>query len=192
LQQWLPLIRSRASNLPILELGCGSGADTVILVNDGHEVMAIDCSAPEIAVAKIKAPAAAYYCQDMRTAFFLPNAVDLGVVVASLSLHYFDWPETLRIVEQIRSTLKIGGVLLCRVNSTNDYNYGASGHPEIAKNYYLVDGEPKRFFDRQAVEALFANGWRTIAIEEKIIHKYEHPKSVWEVILERTASLKFS
>jgi SAM-dependent methyltransferase len=189
LQQWLPLIRSRASNLPILELGCGSGADTVILVNDGHEVMAIDRSAPEIAVAKIKAPAAAYYCQDMRTAFFLPKAVELGVVIASLSLHYFDWPETLTIVEQIRSTLKVGGVLLCRVNSTNDYNYGASGHPEIAKNYYLVDGEPKRFFDRQAVEALFANGWRTIAIEEKIIHKYEHPKSVWEVILERTASL---
>lgn len=189
LQQWLPLIRSRASNSPILELGCGSGADTSILVNDGHEVMAIDRSAPDIAVAKIKAPAAAYYCQDMRTGFFPPQAVELGVVIASLSLHYFDWPETLMIVERIRSTLKIGGVLLCRVNSTNDHNYGASGHPEITKNYYLVDGEPKRFFDRQTVEALFASGWRTIAIEEKIIHKYEYPKSVWEVILERTASL---
>jgi RimJ/RimL family protein N-acetyltransferase/ubiquinone/menaquinone biosynthesis C-methylase UbiE len=188
LQQWLPLIRSRASNLPILELGCGSGADTVILVNDGHDAIAIDRSAPAIAAAKIKAPAAAYYCQDMRTAF-PPNAVELGVVVASLSLHYFDWHETLAIVEQIRNSLKIGGVLLCRVNSTNDHNYGASGHPKIAENYYSVDSETKRFFDLPSIETLFASGWRTIAIEEKIIHKYKHPKCVWEVILERTASL---
>jgi [ribosomal protein S5]-alanine N-acetyltransferase len=165
LQRRLPLIRSSASNSPILEIGCGPGADTVTLVNDGHEVLAIDCSAPDIAEAKIKAPAATYYCQDLRTAF-PPPAAELGIIVASLSLHYFDWSETLAIAKQIHSTLKVGGVLLCRVNSTNDYHYGASGHPVIAENYYSVDGEPKRFFDRQTIEALFASGWRTILIEE--------------------------
>lgn len=67
-----------------------------------------------------------------------------------------------------------------------EYNYGAIGHPQIVENYYLVNGEPKRFFDRDAVTALFSHGWQPIAIEEKIIYKYALPKSVWKVIVSRT------
>jgi hypothetical protein len=77
-------------------------------------------------------------------------------------------------------------VLLCRLNSTNDFHYGASGHPQIAENYYSVNGEPKRFFDRETVIALFSSGWQILAVEEKIISKYLHPKSVWEIVLERS------
>ena len=60
----------------------------------------------------------------------------------------------------------------------------ASGHPEIEPDYYLVDGEPKRFFDRVAVERLFAGGWRRISREEMLIERYDHPKAAWEVVLE--------
>ncbi len=81
--------------------------------------------------------------------------------------------------------LRPDGILLCRLNSTNDHHFGASGHPPIAENYYLVDGEPKRFFDRVAVDRLFASGWSTLGVEEKTIDRYDHPKAVWEVVLER-------
>ncbi len=185
LQQWLPLIRSRVGTQPILELGCGEGADTRILLADGHQVLAIDLCASAIASARIIAPTANYYCQDLRCPF-PPPAATVGVAIASLSLHYFTWDETLALVERIRSTLQLGGVLLCRLNSIADHNYGAIGHPQIAENYYLVEGKPKRFFDRQAITALFGNGWHTIAIEQKIISKYSQPKSVWEIILART------
>ncbi len=184
LQQYLPLIRSRVGAVPILELGCGEGDDTLTLVANGHHVIAIDLSAPAIAAAKIKVPTAEYHCQDIR-ATFPPTASELGVVIASLSLHYFTWAETLAIVEQIHSCLQLGGVLLCRLNSTNDRYYGATGHPQIAENYYSVNGEPKRFFDRETVIALFSSGWQILAVEEKIISKYLYPKSVWEIILER-------
>ena len=184
LQQWLPLIRARASALPILELGCGEGEDTLVLVKDGHHVIAIDLSEQSIEAAKIQAPGADYYCQDIR-AEFPPNTIGIGVVVASLSLHYFTRSTTLEIVDRICATLQIGGVMLCRLNSTNDRYYGAIGHLEISPNYYLVNGEPKRFFDRMAIAELFTNGWKILVIEEKVIYKYEHPKSVWEVILER-------
>ena len=187
LQQWLPLIRSRVGALPILELGCGEGDDTLTLVVDGHHVIAIDLSSPAIAAAKIKVPTADYYCQDLR-ATFPPNAAELGVVIASLSLHYFTWDETLEIVDRIHNRLKLGGVLLCRLNSTNDRHYGAIGYSQISENYYSVNGEPKRFFDRETVIALFSSGWRIFAIEEKIIYKYFYPKFVWEVILEREGS----
>jgi SAM-dependent methyltransferase len=185
LQQWLPLIRSRVGTLPILELGCGEGADTLTLLAEGYQVIAIDLCASAIATAKIIAPTANYYCQDLR-ATFPPQAAKLDVAIASLSLHYFTWTETLAIVDRIRSSLQLDGIFLCRLNSTTDYNYGALGHPQIAENYYLVNGEPKRFFDRAAVTNLFSHGWQSIALAEKVIYKYKLPKSVWEVILTRS------
>ncbi len=186
LQHWLPLVHERAGGLPVLELGCGSGEDTATLVRAGHQVIAIDLSQSSIAAAKAKAPSAEHYCQDIRSPF-PKRATGVGVIVASLSLHYFEWPETLALVERVRQTLRPGGVFLCRLNSTNDHNYGASGHPRIADNYFSVHGEPKRFFDRQSIHAIFARGWSALAEEELVIHKYAHPKSVWEVVVERDA-----
>jgi hypothetical protein len=71
------------------------------------------------------------------------------------------------------------------VNSTRDHEYGASGHPKLAENFYLVDGSPKRFFDRSTLTALFGTGWHMLHLEERVIHRYERPKSIWEAIFER-------
>jgi SAM-dependent methyltransferase len=183
LQRWLPLLRERCAAIPILELGCGGGDDTLILSAAGHDVVALDRSPTNIELAKTKVPVAEFLVQDMRTAF-PPQLAELGVVVASLSLHYFSWAETCELVERVHHTLRIGGVLLCRLNSVRDYNWGASGHPCIEDNYYLVDGEPKRFFDSETLDKLFA-GWRILAKQEMTIHRYNQPKVVWELVLER-------
>jgi SAM-dependent methyltransferase len=183
LQRWLPLLQQRAGVAPIFELGCGTGADTVILSAAGFNVIGLDRSPGNIELAKAKAPAAEFLVQDMRAAF-PPQISELDVALASLSLHYFSWEETHALVERIHNILRLGGVLLCRVNSTNDHNYGASGHPRIEDNYYSVDGEPKRFFDNAALNKLFT-GWRILAEEEMIIHRYDRPKVIWELVLER-------
>ena len=120
-----------------------------------------------------RVPSAIFHCQDIRAPFPVERA---GVVVASLSLHYFPWPETEALADRIRQLLLPAGVLLCRLNSTNDHHFGASGHPRIDDDYYMVDGEPKRFFDRAATERLFARGWRTLSLEEGVIDRYDHPK----------------
>jgi SAM-dependent methyltransferase len=183
LDRWLPLIGERTAGLPILELGCGDGRDSEVLAAAGHRVVGIDLSGAAIAKARERAPAAEFHCQDVRAAFPVESA---GVVVASLSLHYFPWDETVAIVERIHRTLRPNGLLLCRLNSTNDHHYGASGHPAIDANYCLVDGEPKRFFDRAAVDRLFGAGWLAIGTREGVIARYDHPKSVWEVVRERS------
>jgi SAM-dependent methyltransferase len=182
LARWLPLIGERAAGLPIFELGCGGGRDSAVLVAAGHKVVGIDLSAKAIANAKTRAPSAEFHCQDIQAPWPLARA---GVIVASLSLHYFPWPETEVLAARIHATLMPSGVLLCRLNSTNDHHYGASGHPRLSDDYYMVDGEPKRFFDRAAVERLFTTGWRMLHNEEGVIARYDHPKSVWETILER-------
>jgi len=183
LQRWLPLLGQRAAGAPVLELGCGSGQDTEVIAAAGHHVVGVDLSERAIAGARARVPSAVFHCQDIRAPFPVgPGSA--GAVVASLSLHYFAWPETLALVKRIRETLREGGVLLCRLNATNDHNYGASGHPEIESHYYRVDGEPKRFFDRAGVERMFADGWRLISLEEMTIHRYERPKVAWEAVLE--------
>jgi len=35
---------------------------------------------------------------------------------------------------------------------------------------------------------LFAEGWRVLELEERIVNRYARPKALWEVILERAAS----
>lgn len=182
LDRWLPLVAERAGDLPVLELGCGSGRDTATLVRAGQRVVALDLSRLSLLVAKVRAPSATFYCRDLQAPFPVDQA---GVVLASLSLHYFPWPETMALVERIRATLKPGGLLLCRLNSTRDENFGAVGHERIAENFYRVNGAPKRFFDRAAVEALFGTGWNTLSLREDAINRYALPKAVWEGVFER-------
>jgi SAM-dependent methyltransferase len=183
LQRWLPLIATRAGSLPILELGCGAGRDSAVLAGQGHAIVGLDISSEAIARARLRVPSARFFVQDLRAPFPVPGP--FGVVIASLSLHYFAWEETVRLAELIHDSLLPGGVLVCRLNSTNDVHYGATGHPRVAENYFLVDGQHKRFFDRAAVERLFSRGWTMLGLEEKTVHRYEHPKMLWEAGLER-------
>jgi len=184
LDRWLTLIRARAGERPVLEIGCGYGDDTASLVNAGLRVIGFDLSRASVASTRIRVPSARIERRDVRDP--LPeDATDLGVALASLSLHYFAWEETVSIVNRVRLTLRLGGVLLCRLNSTEDRNFGADGCEEIEPNYFLVNGQPKRFFDESAVRRLFAEGWNTIALEHITTDKYEKPKAAWEVVLER-------
>ena len=184
LNRWLPLIRERAESGPVLEIGCGHGDDTETLCTAGLEVHAFDRSALAIGLAKIRVPSARLERRNIREPLPGPAGA-FGVIVASLSLHYFAWGETTAIVERIRSALRPGGILLCRLNSTEDHHFGARGHPQIEPDFYLVKGEPKRFFDQAAVESIFSAGWNTLSLEHFATSKYIKTKALWELVAER-------
>ena len=192
LERWLALVAERAGTDPVLELGCGTGPDSAVLAGAGLRVVGIELSSDAVTAARVRVPhGAEFHCGDFRDAPFPLPAGDaegsVGVVLASLSLHYFAWDETLALVRRIHGVLRPGGVLLCRLNSVNDIQHGASGPPPEGKDsFYLVDGVPKRFFDRAAVERLFADGWRMLHLEELTVHRYEQPKVLWEAVLERS------
>lgn len=184
LQRWLALAVSHAGDGPVLEIGCGHGDDTAVLAGAGLKVTAFDLSRTAVAVARARVPSAGIECRDIRDPFPLGEAA-AGLVVASLSLHYFGWEETVAIVQRIRQVLRPGGLLLCRLNATDDQHFGASGHPQIEPNYFLVDGQPKRFFDEADISRLFASGWLCRSQQHLVTRKYLQSKALWEVVLER-------
>ena len=186
LTRWLPMLKEGAGSRPVLEIGCGTGADTSTLVDAGLSVVAFDLSAASAAATRLRVPEAMVYCQDVRSPFPLASG-EAGAVVASLSLHYFTWTETLQLVQRVRETLDPAGLFLCRLNSTEDKNFGAVGHPEIEPNYLLVDGQPKRFFDQTSVDTLFTHGWKVLSREHHTTKKYVRQKALWEVVAQRDA-----
>jgi SAM-dependent methyltransferase len=186
LERWLPLLLERSAGESVLELGCGRGHDSSVLAAAGLSVIGVDRSATELAAARYAVPSATFHERDLRAPFPIP--APLGVIVASLCLHYFDWPSTVELARRLGDALREGGVLLLRVNSTHDHEHGASGHPRLDDDFYLVEGQPKRFFDRRALEALFHEGWQALHLEERIIHRYARPKAIWEAAFERRGS----
>jgi SAM-dependent methyltransferase len=187
LDRWLPLLVARAAARPVLEIGCGPGADTQVLAAAGLAVMAFDLSADAVAQARARVPSATVRVQDVRDPFPV-EAQGTGVVVASLSLHYFGWAETEALFGRVWQTLWPGGVLLCRLNSTEDVHFGAAAPEEIEPHYRLVDGQPKRFFDRASVDRILAHGWEPLSVQHTWTDKYGPPKAMWELVCARQAA----
>ena len=190
LDRWQPLLHDTTRNTvkAVLELGCDTGIDTAWLLRQGFAVAATDFAVESLRHGRQVAPAAHHVQHDLRTPLPFANGT-FGAVVASLCLHYFAWEATLAAVAEIRRCTAAGGLLLCRLNSTRDVNHGAAGYEEIEPNYYRVNGyysECKRFFDRAAVEAMFACGWLLLNLEELTNHRYEQPKVAWEAVLRAT------
>jgi SAM-dependent methyltransferase len=181
LQRWLPLLREHAGNRCVLELGCGEGRDTAVLQAAQLRIVALDHSPAALAKARRAVPGATFIEGDLREP--LPIAPDdIGAIVASLSLHYFDSRTTRLIIERLHACLTLGRPLVCRVNSIRDVHHGATGHPSIEPGFFRVGEETKRFFDHADLLALFADGWHLTALEEQTIDRYEHPKVVWELV----------
>jgi SAM-dependent methyltransferase len=183
LERWRDILET-ARNGNVLELGCGVGRDSGYLAGLGLNLIASDYSSAALETCRQQAPLTDVRLLDIRTPLPFEDG-RFPVIVASLCLHYFPWPQTVAITTEIRRCLAPGGFLLTRVNSTNDIHFGASGHPEVEPGLYNVDGELKRFFDRTAVERLVVEDWKVHSLEELIVHHYDSPKVLWEVILEK-------
>lgn len=167
----------------ILDLGCGYGNDSLYLAERGYRVLACDLKPAAVENVRRFVPSVEARLLDMRGG--LPFGKEtFRVVVADLSLHYFPWAETVRIVQDITGVLRDGGHLLCRLNSVCDYSFGAGQGIPIEENFYEIDGLRKRFFDRPQIDALFA-GWEIKYIREDRLDRYKKPKMLWELALRK-------
>ena len=135
---------------PVLDLGCGSGNDTLYFIEKGKKVIACDQSRnaidniqknfPEVLEAR---------CFNMLDEFAFADD-SFGIVCADLSLHYFTETDTRMILNEIHRILIPGGHVFVRVNSVKDVNHGAGQGIEVEHHLYRTeDGMFKRFFNEE-------------------------------------------
>jgi ubiquinone/menaquinone biosynthesis C-methylase UbiE len=183
LERWRHVLDAGRGS-PVLDLGCGDGHDARYLTERGFCVVATDFSEKALEITRRRAPAAKTQNVDLTCGLPFPDA-SFGVVVASLSLHYFPWQQTTKILADVRRCLQPGGHLLARLNSTKDPHYRAAEKRPIENNFYLVGGMPKRLFDREDLDALFRKSWKILAAEEHTTKRYGGQKLAWEVAAQK-------
>lgn len=130
----------------ILDLGCGIGADTLYLIERGYSVLSCDFSKEALRSVKDNIPNSKTMYLNMLEKFPIDNDA-YSLIIADLSLQYFNNQDTIHIMNEIKRILKTDGILLARVASVNDFNFGAGVGEELEKNFYFEGDYTKRFFD---------------------------------------------
>ncbi|MEX1158547.1 MAG: class I SAM-dependent methyltransferase [Thermomicrobiales bacterium] len=139
-----------------LDIGCGSGDDTLALVEAGLRVTALDLKPANIRCAASRTTDATFLVADLRAGLpFRDNLFNLAV--ASLSLHYFDRATTARILHDIQRVTTPGATLLARVNVVGDTASLWGTGTEHEPDYFEVQpGLFKRFFTESSLRQALA------------------------------------
>lgn len=164
----------------IVDLGCGSGGDSLYLSERGYKVVACDYSEEALKTINKFLPEVETLQIDISKILPFENE-SVEIIIADLSLHYFDDETTKSIIKEIRRVLKRDGYLIGRVNSINDLNYGAGSGKEIEKNFYLTEEGYKRFFSGEDIQNYFKEFIIEI-YEENCVMKYGKKKRAFEFL----------
>ena len=181
LDKYLNILKKAST--PILDLGCGKGNNALYLTEKGFNVVACDYSKEAIKSLKKFVPKAKTKLVDISKK--LPfNNQEFEIIIADLSLHYFDSKTTMQIMKEIKRILKKGGHIFARVNSLNDTNHGAGQGVKLEENYYFVDGYNKRFFSVDEACKYFSIIGEVKAFEAEMF-RLKKPKNLIEICVEK-------
>lgn len=181
---YIPMMRGQ-NVTRVLEIGCGSGTDTKVLVDEGFEVTATDFSPTALHLVREHLPDVPLLLHDVREPFPFGNG-SFDLILASLSLHYFDDLTTRRIARELKRLLRPRGLFLYRVNSTADATYGEGQWDLLEKDFFYQNGINRRYFSIDSCRSTF-QGWEEIMLEEKTIDYFGKPKTLCEGLLRSSA-----
>lgn len=170
------------SKKEVIDLGCGTGNNSLYLLEKGKQVVACDYSDEAIRIINEHLPNVRTLKFDMTEGFpFESNYTDL--IVADLCLHYFSNEDTIKIINELKRVLINDGHLIFRVNSVNDVNHGAMQGIRLEDHYFEVEGMRKRFFDRDDFNIFFKD-WNIVDINEDVMTRYTKPKILWKGLVQ--------
>ena len=180
---WLELFDEiiEKCSTPVLDLGCGTGNDTLTLIQKGRQV--ISCDQSENAINNIRNNFPEVHkalCFNMLEGLPFEDG-SFELVIADLCLHYFPEKDTRFLISEIGRVLKSGGHLLFRVNSMNDTNHGAGQGTEIEHHLFISGNNTlKRFFDEDDIRGLFGD-YKIEYLKEEIMTRYKLEKRLFRV-----------
>lgn len=166
----------------IIDLGCGDGVNAQYLHKKGIDVIACDFSESALKQIKKRNANIETMCFDMKKKIPFKRAT-VDIMIADLSLHYFTLKKTKKIIKNIFRLLNKNGVLLCRVNSIEEYHW-ADADIMIEPGFYFNGNNYKRYFAKDDIDLLFSAHHILNVFEEKT-EKYGDLKYVWEIVVRK-------
>lgn len=147
----------------VVDLGCGSGRDSLFFAARNHKVLAVDLSSEAIRMISQISPEITAMEGDFVT--FLgkhENAFDY--LYSRFSLHAISANREQAFIRRAYNSLKKGGLLFIEARSIQDERFGIG--EEIEKNTFRYEGHARRFIDINELEkTLKAEGF----LIEKIV-----------------------
>lgn len=160
-----------------LDLGCGPGFDTEVLLRWGYAVTTCDISENELGASRARNPGAKHIIADARDLSRFGNAT-FDAAVASLSLHYFDRDGTHRAFAEVARVLRPGGVFAFRVNADDDFEHGAPLRDSVPRwGTVFHNGWTKQFFTEDMVRELLAGRFTERVLERSTTDRFAKRKS---------------
>lgn len=164
-------------NKTIIDLGCGSGTNSYYLKDEGFDVIACDFSSAALDWI-IKNDIRIHTMSFDMTKGLPFDKESIGVILASLSTHYFTFNDTLQLYKNIYNALENQGYFIFMVNSLKEYelNDKCKVIKKLEENYYeLDDGVVKRYFDINTITGLL-KGFDVIHLNESSFNYFNNEK----------------
>lgn len=170
-------------NTKFLDLGCGIGPDTLYLIERGYKVISVDYSEEAIYNINNNIKGGEGKVMDMNNKFtFEDNSFE--IIIADISLQFFNEEKTKHIMKEIKRILKKGGLLITRVPSINDINFGSGKGIELEKRYFDQGSMTKRFFNEEDLKTFFSIIGKFTFVEKTMVRNepyYSRPKYLYQV-----------
>ena len=170
----------------VIDLGCGLGALSKFFASKGCEVVAVDFSQNAIDIVQSHVRGVNAFVHDITRS--LPfDDVYFDVVVANLSLHYFNEADTHNIISEIKRILKPNGILIGAVLSMEEWEFAKKRGKfvEVEPNFYheMFGDKIKhvRFFDRKDIDKFFV-GFEFLYLNSKVEQRMGKLKGAWEFV----------
>lgn len=163
-----------------LDIGCGVGLDTEVLLQKGYAVTAIDFSEEAVRLTRQRNPETDVRRLNIdQLASLDPNRYVL--VLANLTLHYLSREDLDRAFATIRLLLRSGGLFAFRLNASDDRNYG-SPDDDSSWDQVEVGGVMKQFFTEEKIRTVSVGRFEVLSLEKMVTHRYGKPKQLMECI----------
>ena len=170
LHPFIPLLQEHAVR-SVLDLGCGSGYDALVLAGLGFEVSGCDISELAIDHAREKAEqsnlAIDYLQHDIALPLSYGNST-FDAVICNLTLHMFPVDVANSITSEVSRCLQAGGLFCFHVNSTDDLPYRSKLQPPVVElgeeMFCFGKGQTMRFFSEAACRELL-EGWSILLLQ---------------------------
>jgi|GEM_PF-485501 len=171
-----------------LDLGCGLGQISKYFTDMGFDVTAVDFSENAIEILKSNFPNIKTLQHDIiKPLPFKENEFDL--IIANLSLHYFNEQDTHNAIAEIHRVISKNGLLIGAVISTDEFECAKNLFifKEIEPNFYHETNHKSdkvktiRFFNRKDIDRFF-NDFEFLYLENKFEQRMGISKGAWEFV----------